>query len=165
MLLWAGCRPAVSLAASGLFINPLECDKTPCRSYLLCIPHTVPGIEWALNKCWTQTRAVDRNFSTVCVLWFYVPKNRLLIDNTMHLGPGEYLLSDCLKNETKTLCISAWLWLYSRISRRGSDHRMLSYGSQKSSVPISAGALTDLRPWTDRSLDLSEFVSSSVKWE
>lgn len=33
----------------------------------------LPGILQALNKCRIQTRAVDRNFSTLCVLWFYVP--------------------------------------------------------------------------------------------
>lgn len=75
-------------------------------------------------------------------LWFDVPENRLRTGNAVHLGPGDTVLSDCQKNETKTLRTSAWLWLYSHhLSRRGSDHRMLSYWSQKSLVPVSAGHL------------------------
>lgn len=61
-------------------------------------------------------------------LWFDVPENRLRTDNVVHLGPGDTVPSDCQKNETKTLLTSAWFWLYSHcLSRRGSDHRKLSY--------------------------------------
>lgn len=85
----------------------------------------------------------DRNFSTLCILpprfplWFYVPNNRLLIDNAMHMGPSEYLLSDC---QNESLCRSAWLWPYSHCtSRRGKwPCRMLNYQRQESLVLASA---------------------------
>ena len=42
-----------------------------------------------------SNQAANRNVSTLSALWFDVPKNRLLTDNTVHLGPGEASLSGC----------------------------------------------------------------------
>lgn len=121
----------LSLAASGLFISPRECELHEGRIfvYLVCSVSQAQYREQSKRSVNIEVElgAVNRYFYTLCVhpsaLNFhcsFMLLIRLLIDNAVHMGPGEYLLSDGQKNEAKTLlCISVWLRLYSHcISRR-----------------------------------------------
>lgn len=97
---------SLSLAASGLFINPLECELHKNRM-LVCLTCSVSQAQYLGQSKHSvsvelKPGAADRRFSALCVsshsrfaLWFYVPGKRLLIGNAMCMAPGEYLLSGC----------------------------------------------------------------------
>lgn len=129
----------LSMVASGLFVKLQKCELHKGRIFVCLI--------WSVSQAQYQGQskhsinievksgAVRRHFNTLCVrcptqfpLWFYAPDNRLLVNNTMHMGPGEYLLSGCQKNEENhSSPVGLALSLLLLCIQEAGDRSMLSY--------------------------------------
>lgn len=138
-LTWARCSPPISqwqlLGCSSSYRN-VSFTRAESLSYLVCFPSAIPGAQSKHSiNIEVKSGAVRRHFNTLCALcrtqfplWFYAPDNRLLVNNTMHMGPGEYLLSGCQKNEENhSSHVGLALSLLSLCIQEAGDHSMLSY--------------------------------------
>lgn len=170
-----GCmqRTSLLLAVSWLFISPLECELHKDRIFVDLICSVSQAQYLGQNKpSINELRpgAVDRNFSTLCVYSpipdFHCGFIFLKADFWLIMLCTWFLANICFLIARRMRLKHFFVYLLS------SGFTFIVYPGQEVTVEcwsevfqVSAESLIDLRPWADRLFDLSEFVSSSVKWE
>lgn len=170
-------RTSLLLATSWLFVSPLECELHKGRIFvdLICSVSQAQYLgqnEPSINEL--RPGAVDRNFSTLCVYPptpdFYCGFMFLITDFWLIMLCTWFLANICFPIARRMRLKHFFVYLL------GSGFTFIVYPGEEVTIecwvtevrslfPVSAESLTDLRPWADRLFDLSEFVSSSVKWE